>query len=441
MAYDEFFSDGDKPYSENLNDSLLLIDAFDVTVPVELPGMFSNGNFSSTVDVPRKANVAIVTLKSVDTGVTVGTDTISGTGDVVFRIYPNFNMFYKWQSIVLTKSGTVDITFKTTAGTTISATVGSDGTISEAGALKTLQPIDVVLSLTSATISNILIRFVNNQTVGRTRTRVLLDSIHLNNIDDALSGTSSNVVQNKVIKAAIDGKASSTHTHNKSDISDFGTYVEPSDLATVATTGSYNDLSDKPYIDGSYVHPSTKQCNYEYQHPSTKQCNYAYVHPTAKQCNAAIPEAYVHPSSKQCDYSYTHPSTKQCNAVIPAAYVHPSNKQCNYVYSHPASQQCSHDHSSWSSINVGSGTLYVNSAIRMCELQYFKSSFNITSANTFTFVETLSQLVSYPVTADYLLASTSTNGLVARVYPTGSVQVMSVVAGTFAIKFNMMWHY
>ena len=49
-------------------------------------------------------------------------------------------------------------------------------------------------------------------------------------IDSALSGTSTNPVQNKVIKGALDEKANTT------------------DLAQVATSGSYNDLSDKPTI-------------------------------------------------------------------------------------------------------------------------------------------------------------------------------------------------
>lgn len=49
-------------------------------------------------------------------------------------------------------------------------------------------------------------------------------------VDSALSGTSTNPVQNKVIKSALDSKANS------------------SSLAAVATSGSYNDLSDKPTI-------------------------------------------------------------------------------------------------------------------------------------------------------------------------------------------------
>lgn len=49
-------------------------------------------------------------------------------------------------------------------------------------------------------------------------------------VDSAMSATSTNPVQNKVIKDALDAKANSD------------------DLAEVATSGSYNDLSDKPPI-------------------------------------------------------------------------------------------------------------------------------------------------------------------------------------------------
>src|SRR5574344_438958 len=61
-------------------------------------------------------------------------------------------------------------------------------------------------------------------------------------IDSTLNATSTNGLQNKVIKTALDGKANSSHTHTKSQITDFPT------LATVATSGSYNDLSNKPTI-------------------------------------------------------------------------------------------------------------------------------------------------------------------------------------------------
>ena len=185
MGFDEFFTNGDKPYAENLNDSLLLLDAFNVTVPVSLPDMFSHGKFNSSLNVSRKAGVSIVTLKSVDSGVTIGSDEISGTGDVVFRVYPNFNSFYKWQSISFEKSGIVDVSFKKTDGSSINASVNDDGVISDNSALKVLQEIDVVLSLSDATVSNVLINFVNNQN-NRARTGAVLEASQINNLIDVV---------------------------------------------------------------------------------------------------------------------------------------------------------------------------------------------------------------------------------------------------------------
>lgn len=64
-------------------------------------------------------------------------------------------------------------------------------------------------------------------------------------VDSALSIISTNPVQNKVINSALDGKAAISHTH---------TAAQVSGLATVATSGNYNDLSNKPSI----PHPTVK---------------------------------------------------------------------------------------------------------------------------------------------------------------------------------------
>ena len=64
--------------------------------------------------------------------------------------------------------------------------------------------------------------------------QVIVDSSWVNN--------STNPVQSKLIKSGLDSKASLVHTHTKSEITDFPV------LSTVATSGSYNDLSNKPSI-------------------------------------------------------------------------------------------------------------------------------------------------------------------------------------------------
>ena len=251
MAYDEFFTDQDKPFAENLNDSLVLTDAFDISVPVEMPTMFSNGQFNSALNVTRKCNVGLVTLKSVDNGVTIGTDSISGTGSVVFRIYPNFNCFYKWDKILLEKSGTVDISFRKVDGTEITASVGSDGVISDNSALKQLQEIDVVFTLTSATINNILIWFVNNQGT-RNRTGACLEASQLVNVNGTVTANDDKAVNGGTVKTALDnlhttvtGELDSLHSTVTGELEDLSDSVT-SDLGTLnnRVTNEVNTLSN-----------------------------------------------------------------------------------------------------------------------------------------------------------------------------------------------------
>lgn len=78
-------------------------------------------------------------------------------------------------------------------------------------------------------------------------------------VDSALSASSTNPVQNSVVKAALDGKANASDLPTKtSDLTNDGsdgtsTYVEADELATVATSGSYNDLTNKPTIPAAQV--------------------------------------------------------------------------------------------------------------------------------------------------------------------------------------------
>ena len=202
-----------------------------------MPDMFNNGDFSSSVNVTRKCGVALVTLKSVDSGITVGTDEISGTGTVVFRVYPNFNSFYKWSKIILEKSGTVAIGFKKADGTDITVTVASDGTIGDAAALKMLEEIDVVLTLDNASISNILIWFVNNQS-NRTRTGALLEASQLTNVNGTVSDGETKAVNGGTVYTALD----ELETSLSEDISDLDTAKE--DVSNKVTS---LDSSDTHY--------------------------------------------------------------------------------------------------------------------------------------------------------------------------------------------------
>ena len=58
-------------------------------------------------------------------------------------------------------------------------------------------------------------------------------------VDSALSSTSTNAIQNKVVNTALAGKANATHTHASGDIKG---------LAKVATSGMYSDLTGTPGV-------------------------------------------------------------------------------------------------------------------------------------------------------------------------------------------------
>lgn len=126
------------------------------------------------------------------------------------------------------------------------------------------------------------------------------------------------------IAALETGKANSSHTHAASEVSG---------LATVATSGSYNDLANKPTIPEAYTHPTS--------HPASMITGLAEVATSGDYEDLAnkptIPAAYTHPASHPASMitgladvatsgSYDDLTDKP---TIPSAYTHPA--------SHPAS--------------------------------------------------------------------------------------------------------
>ena len=146
----------------------------------------------------------------------------------------------------------MDISFRLTDGTSISATVGADGTISEASALKKLQEIDVVFDLTSATISNILIEFINNQDKS-VRTGALLEAEQLINVngsveeDDlrAVNGDTVNAVVSELNNEMIDGLNSKENVNNKVNDLDSSTTHYPSCNAVKSVTDGKENVNNK----------------------------------------------------------------------------------------------------------------------------------------------------------------------------------------------------
>ena len=86
-----FFNDSNKAYSENLNDGILVGNAFDWTVSIGLPadngGVFPN---SSTVVKAKVADVYITPNSNLSIGSSI--ENSSGSSQVYrLTVYPNFN--------------------------------------------------------------------------------------------------------------------------------------------------------------------------------------------------------------------------------------------------------------------------------------------------------------------------------------------------------------
>ena len=99
--YDDYFTNDDKPFAENFNDALLLSNVFDLTVPIELPRMFNDGEWSTGTG-QRKAGVSIIQTEGIDnTNVRITNNSLIANNDatVLITVYPNFNQYGNLQKV------------------------------------------------------------------------------------------------------------------------------------------------------------------------------------------------------------------------------------------------------------------------------------------------------------------------------------------------------
>ena len=165
--YDDYFTNEDKPFAENLNDALLLSNVFDMTVNVQAPLMFSNKTWVNTIS-PRKCSVSILTLKKgLPSGVSVGTDsetgnsTLSGTGTVEVSWEPNVNSFGKFKAITWEAEGDITINLKTRNGTPIASNINKGTIENQSSELRTLQEIIIELVFNNATLKSLTVTMEN----------------------------------------------------------------------------------------------------------------------------------------------------------------------------------------------------------------------------------------------------------------------------------------
>ena len=140
-----FFNDSNKAYSENLNDGILVGNAFDWTVEVSLPSdtgsVFPN---SSTIVMAKVADVYITPNSNLSIGSTISNS--SGSSQVYrLTVYPNFNRFGGFKSIALDGDGTFYIANKG-ANTPIANNLDYDD-LSNVPELKVLKEYDIVVTI------------------------------------------------------------------------------------------------------------------------------------------------------------------------------------------------------------------------------------------------------------------------------------------------------
>lgn len=140
-----FFNDSNKAYSENLNDGILVGNAFDWTLDVSLP-IDTDGVFPSSSDVvmAKVADVSITPNSNLSIGSSI--ENSSGSSQVYrLTVYPNFNRFGGFKSITLEGDGTFYIANKG-ANTPIANNLDYDN-LSNVPELKVLKEYDIVVTI------------------------------------------------------------------------------------------------------------------------------------------------------------------------------------------------------------------------------------------------------------------------------------------------------
>ena len=142
-----FFNDSNKAYSENLNDGILVGNAFDWTVDVSLPtdtgGVFPN---SSTIGMAKVADVYISPNSNLSIGSTISNS--SGSSQVYrLTVYPNFNRYGGFKSISVTASSGVTFYIANKGGTTPIANNLDYTNLSNVPELKVLKEYDIVVTI------------------------------------------------------------------------------------------------------------------------------------------------------------------------------------------------------------------------------------------------------------------------------------------------------
>ena len=201
----DFFKHGNKVYSENLNDGILVGNSFDWTVSIGLPGdtggVFPN---SSTVVKAKVADCSITPNSNLSIGETI---TNNAGSSQVYRltVYPNFNRYGGFTSVSLSGDGEVIIT-----EVGASAPIRNNLDYSNLGdvvELKQLKEYDIVVTLPSGgEVTGLSFGF-------KSSSADVTASINQSNVSGLVDDLSS----------LESGKADTEHTHTTAQVTDSNT--------------------------------------------------------------------------------------------------------------------------------------------------------------------------------------------------------------------------
>ena len=204
-----FFNDSNKAYSENLNDGILVGNAFDWTVEASLPtdtdGVFPN---SSTIVMAKVADVYATPNSNLSIGSSI--ENSSGSSQVYrLTVYPNFNRFGGFTFVSLEGDGSVIITEKGgTSPVRNNLDYSNLGNVTE---LKTLKEYDIVITIpASGEVTGLGFGFKSSSadvTASINQSNVTGLESDLSGIRDDLSSLES-------------GKANTVHSHNSSQVTE-----------------------------------------------------------------------------------------------------------------------------------------------------------------------------------------------------------------------------
>ena len=195
MTNENFFKHDNKAYTENLNDAILIANAFDYQVPVNIPGMYNNNHYPNDNNIHKVgvADVTIVSSGSLSIGDTSITNNSNTSQVLRLRVYPNFNNFYGWKDLGWDGDDgiTIDIC---DAGTTTSLLPSGELTnpdgnnLAGIASLRGLKEYDLLITIpVSGVLNTLSLVFVNNWN-SNNRVSASINQSNVAGLESALTG-------------------------------------------------------------------------------------------------------------------------------------------------------------------------------------------------------------------------------------------------------------